>query len=65
MSLPRGRTFYLLLAAAALLLVLLANAHLVYVAMRSSPACVAPDRSAGLDTPGTAPARYTAAKPAC
>lgn len=41
MRLPRSRCFYLVLAGGALVVILLANAHLVYVASTSQPDCVA------------------------
>lgn len=41
MRLPRSRRFYLVLAGVALAVILLANAHLVYVASTSQPDCVA------------------------
>lgn len=41
MRLPRSRGFYITLAIAALGIVLLANAHLVYIASTSQPKCVA------------------------
>jgi hypothetical protein len=49
-----------LLAAAVLLLVAGANAHLVYVAVASQPECVAHLKEAG-----TRAGEYRAAKPAC
>ncbi|MCB8823215.1 hypothetical protein [Microvirga rosea] len=48
------------LAAAVLLVVVAANAHLVYVAVASQPDCVAHLKEAGTQA-GT----YRAAKPAC
>jgi hypothetical protein len=48
------------LAAAVLLVVVAANAHLVYVAVASQPACVAHLKEAG-----TQAGEYRAAKPAC
>lgn len=62
MRLPRSRTFFLALAAVALSVVLLANAHLVYVAMRSQPECV-PHARAGDGKPGAG--TFGAAKPSC
>ena len=47
MRLPRSRRFYLVLAVAALGVVLLANAHLVYVASTSQPGCVDHTKSDG------------------
>lgn len=49
-----------LLVPAALLLIVAANAHLVYVAVTSQPDCVA-----HLKEPGTAPGEYRAARPSC
>ena len=49
-----------LLAAAVLLVVVAANAHLVYVAVTSQPACVTHLKEAG-----TQAGAYRAAKPAC
>ena len=48
------------LAAAVLLVVVAANAHLVYVAVASQPDCVA-----HLKEVGTQAGAYRAAKPAC
>jgi len=48
------------LAAAVLLVVVAANAHLVYVAVASQPDCVA-----HLKQPGSQAGAYRAAKPAC
>ncbi len=62
MILPRSRRFYVWLALAALAAVLLANAHLVYVAMRSQPDCVShlKDRA-----DASAPDTYRAARSSC
>jgi uncharacterized membrane protein len=49
-----------LLAAAVLLVVMAANAHLVYVAVASQPDCVAHLKEAG-----TQAGAFRAAKPAC
>ena len=49
-----------LLAAAVLLVVAAANAHLVYVAVESQPECVAHLKEAG-----TKAGAFRAAKPAC
>ena len=49
-----------LLAAAVLLVVVAANAHLVYVAVASQPDCVAHLKEAG-----TQAGAFRAAKPAC
>lgn len=54
MRLPGSRRFYVMLALVALGAVLLANAHLVYVASTSQPQCV---EHAGGD--------FGAAKPSC
>lgn len=62
MRLLRARSFYWLLVAAGLLLVILANAHLVYVATQSDPGCAtsgAKGQAAGTQI------TYSAAKPAC
>ncbi|OYW88042.1 MAG: hypothetical protein B7Z20_03545 [Sphingobium sp. 32-64-5] len=47
MRLPRSRSFYITLAIAALGVILLANAHLVYVASTSQPQCVVHVKSDG------------------
>ncbi len=47
MRLPRSRGFYVTLAIAALGAILVANAHLVYVASNSQPQCVAHARADG------------------
>ncbi len=62
MKLPRSRGFFLTLAATALVAILLANAHLVYVASTSQPECVAHARADG--TP-RAPGVFGAAKSSC
>ncbi|GLT02365.1 hypothetical protein GCM10007897_37720 [Sphingobium jiangsuense] len=62
MRLPRSRAFFLLLAGAALALVLIANAHLVYVASTSQPACVPHARADGDKPVGGA---FGAARPSC
>ena len=62
MRLPRSRGFFLMLAAVALVAVLLANAHLVYVASTSQPACVA---HAKADGTSHAPGIFGAAKSSC
>jgi hypothetical protein len=52
--LPRSRGFYFLLAGIALAAILLANAHLVYVASTSQPECVAHAKADGtIRAPGT------------
>ncbi|CAN7408661.1 hypothetical protein [Rhizobium sp. LjRoot254] len=56
----RGWFWPLWLLATAVLLVLAANAHLVYVAVSSQPDCVA-----HLKDRGDAPGQYRAAKSAC
>ncbi len=62
MRLPRSRGFYLILALAALGGVLLANAHLVYVASTSQPECVEHVKGdAGVKAPGV----FGAAKSSC
>jgi hypothetical protein len=53
----------LIAAGVALLVLLIANGHLVYVAMTSQPGCVAHDRADG--SAPTSPGRYAAAKPSC
>jgi len=58
---PTGRTAIWVLVAAALLLVIVANAHLVYVALTSQPACVAHLRPGDAAPPGA----FSAAKSAC
>lgn len=62
MRLPRSRGFFLLLAGAALAVVLLANAHLVYVASASQPECVPHFRADGARA---APGVFGAARPSC
>ncbi|HWJ68609.1 MAG TPA: hypothetical protein VNS79_00955 [Sphingobium sp.] len=62
MRVPHSRRFFLALAGVALVGVLLANAHLVYVATRSQPPCV-PHARAG-DAAPSAPS-FSAAKPSC
>ncbi|CCW17021.1 hypothetical protein EBBID32_13600 [Sphingobium indicum BiD32] len=47
MRLPQSRGFYIGLTIAALAAVLLANAHLVYVASTSQPQCVTHVKSDG------------------
>ncbi|MBT2187185.1 hypothetical protein [Sphingobium nicotianae] len=62
MRLFRSRSFYWLLVGAGMLLVILANAHLVYVATQSDPGCATSDtkgQAAGTQIP------YSPAKPAC
>lgn len=56
----RARLIVGALVATAVLLLVLANAHLVYVAVTSQPECVEHAKSAG-EAPGT----YRAAKPSC
>jgi hypothetical protein len=55
----RPRNIWLGLALLGLVLVAIANAHLVYVAVTSQPECVDHRKSVGGD------GRYRAAKPAC
>lgn len=62
MRLPRSRGFYVTLAVAASGAVLLANAHLVYVASTSQPQCVAHSRADGA---AKAPGAFDAAKSSC
>ncbi len=62
MRLPRSRRFFLALAGVALLGVLLANAHLVYVATSSQPPCV-PHVRAGDSAAAALP--FSAARPSC
>lgn len=62
MRLLRSRTFYLILAGIALAVVLLANAHLVYVAVGSQPGCV-PHAKADGGKPAVGV--FGAAKPSC
>jgi hypothetical protein len=59
---PRSRGFFLTLAGAALAIVLLANAHLIYVASTSQPECVAHAQSDETQSP---PGIFRAAKPSC
>jgi hypothetical protein len=60
MRLPRSRGFYVTLAVAALGVLLLANAHLVYVASTSQPECVEHSRG-----DAHAPGVFAAAKSSC
>lgn len=62
MRLPRSRRVYIVLAIAALGVILLANAHLVYVASTSQPQCVA---HAKTDGSARAPGVFGAAKSSC
>lgn len=62
MRLPRRRMAYIALALGALALVLLANAHLLYVAAGSQPECV-PHLKAGESAGGAG--GFSAAKPSC
>jgi len=62
MRLPRSRGFFLMLSATALVAILLANAHLVYVASTSQPECVA---HAKADGTSHAPGVFGAAKSSC
>lgn len=62
MRLPRSRAFFVGLALASLLVVLLANAHLVYVAVRSQPACVKHAKEPARDS---MPAAFRAARSSC
>jgi hypothetical protein len=57
----RARLFAISLIGGGVLLVLLANAHLVYVATTSQPACVAHTRPGE----GAAPGQYSASQSAC
>ena len=61
---PRGRArrVTLVLVAAGFVALLAANAHLVYVAVKSQPDCVPHSKQAGSGMPGSA---YRAASPAC
>ena len=52
MKLPRSRGVYVTLAVAALGAILLANAHLVYVASTSQPECVDHVKGDGTTKPG-------------
>lgn len=62
MRLLRSRSFYWLLVAAVLLLIILANAHLVYIAIQSDPGCATSGANLHV-TSGEV--TYSAAKPAC
>lgn len=55
----RWRRIGLILAGAGILLLIAANAHLVYVAIETQPACVPHAKSPGAD------GNYRAARPAC
>jgi hypothetical protein len=59
---PRSRGFFLTLAGAALAIVLLANAHLIYVASTSQPECVPHAKSDETQSP---PGIFRAAKSSC
>lgn len=63
MRIPRSRGFYIALAGLALAILLLANAHLVYVASGSQPDCI-PHTKVGSDH-GQLPGAYGAAKSSC
>lgn len=57
-SLWRGRRLAIGLAVGGLVVVLAANAHLIYLAFKTQPECVAHVREAGSGPPGAyAPAR--------
>jgi len=58
----RGAVLAFALAAAGLAVVLAANAHLLYSALRSQPACVPHIREAGSGPPGAA---YRPAESSC
>lgn len=62
MRIPRSRSFFISLAAGAVLILLLANAHLVYVALRSQPACVEHIKERAGEN---SPAAYRAARSSC
>lgn len=62
MRFPRSRGFYVTLAIAVLGVILLANAHLVYMASTSQPECVA--HTIG-DTAQKEPGAFSAAKSSC
>lgn len=62
MRLLQSRTFFLFLATTALAIILLANAHLVYVATMSQPKCV-PHAKADGGKPMVGV--FGAAKPSC
>jgi hypothetical protein len=61
MRFARSRAFIVGLAGAALLVVILANAHLVYVATNSQPRCVPHVKAA----PEAGPGAFSAAQPSC
>lgn len=62
MRLPRSRGFFLALTGLALAVVLLANAHLVYVASTSQPECVPHVRADGTNARASV---FGAAKSSC
>lgn len=62
MRLPRSRLFYLALSAVVIAVLVLANAHMVVVAVSSQPECVDHVRTGELKS-GTTP--YGAARSAC
>lgn len=62
MRLPRSRNFFLILAPTVLVAVLLANAHLVYVASTSQPDCVVHAKADGTQR---AQGVFGAAKSSC
>ena len=62
MRLARSRAFIVGMAGVALLVAILANAHLVYVATTSQPACVPHVKAGG---PETRAGAFSAAQPSC
>jgi len=62
MMLPRSRMFFICIAIGALVVVLLANAHLVLVATNSQPRCVAHVKAGSEASP---PGTFRAARSSC
>lgn len=62
MTRRQGRSLAIALATGGLVVLLAANAHLIYVAFSSQPDCVQHIREAGSGPPG---ARYAPAKSSC
>ncbi|HWK67859.1 MAG TPA: hypothetical protein VNZ94_14005 [Xanthobacteraceae bacterium] len=62
MRLSRQRLFALVLVGLALAVVMLANAHLLYVATSSQPECMPHAQAGGATSPVTP---FSAAKPSC
>jgi hypothetical protein len=61
-SLWRGRALAIAIVVGGLVLVFAANAHLIYLAFKTQPECVAHIKEAGSGPPG---ARYAPARSSC